>query len=195
MAGARIHVNIDAVVKGLEKKKEMSKKVLQRTVGDMRTRGPGWVSKAVREEYAISAGDVKSACHPEKGGAISFGGTVVDDVALVYKGRLLTPTHFKMKPTARPATRSYKVSAEIKKGHRKVLSSKAFLAHSSSGGGKSIPFQRTGTSRLPIEAIKTLSVPQMVVDGNGKMKPKVDKAINENLKKRFEHYQKQFLSK
>ena len=64
----RIHVNLDQVIKGLDKEKELSKKALQRTVGDMRTRGPGWVSKAVREEYNIKAGDVKSAIIPKKGG-------------------------------------------------------------------------------------------------------------------------------
>lgn len=191
----RIHVNLDQVIKGLDKEKELSKKALQRTVGDMRTRGPGWVSKAVREEYNIKAGDVKSAMHTEKGGTISFGGVVVDDVSLVYKGRVLTPTHFGMKPTARPARKSYTVTAEIKKGARKALSSKAFLAHSGGGASKSIPFQRTGTARLPIEAIKTLSVPQMVQDGNGNLKPSVDKAINENLEKRFHHYTQLYLGK
>lgn len=190
---ARISINIDEVVKGLDKKKAASKKVVQRTIGDMRSRGPGWVSKAVREEYNIDAAEVKKSCHPGKYGGISFGGEVVDNIALIYKGRVLTPTHFKMKPTSRPKGKSYKVTAEIKKGRRKVLSSKAFLANAGKSRGKQIPFQRTGESRLPIEAIKTVSVPQMIEDGNGNLKPKVDKAINENLEKRFNHYCKQLL--
>ena len=192
---ARISVNIDQVIKGLDQEKELSKKALQRTVGDMRTRGPGWVSKAVREEYNIKAGDVKAAMHTEKGGAISFGGVVVDDVSLVYKGRVITPTHFGMKPTARPARRSYTVTSEIKKGARKALSSIAFLAHSNGGASKSLPFQREGASRLPIEAIKTLSVPQMVQDGKADLKPAVEKTINENLEKRFHHYMQLYLGK
>lgn len=189
----RISINIDEVVKGLDKKKAASKKVVQRTIGDMRSRGPGWVSKAVREEYNIDAAEVKKSCHPGKYGGISFGGEVVDNIALIYKGRVLTPTHFGMKPETRPKGKSYKVTAKIKKGRKKVLSSKAFLANAGKSGGKQIPFQRTGESRLPIEAIKTVSVPQMIEDGNGNLKPKVDKAINENLEKRFNHYCKQLL--
>ena len=191
-----IQANIDNVIKGLDQEKANAEKVIKRTVGDMRTRGPGWVSKAVREEYNIAAKDVKEACHTESAGSISLGGTQIDDVALVYKGRVLTPTHFKMKPSTRPAgNKPYKISAEIKKGQRKTLSSIAFLANSGSEGTKQIPFKRRGTERLPIDAIKTLSVPQMVEDGEGNIKPKVEQAINDNLEKRFNHYCEQLLGK
>lgn len=190
----RVTVNIDQVVKGLNKDKEQAKKALKRTVSDMRSRGPGWVSKAVREEYNIKAGDVKAAMHTEKGKGLSFGGEVIDDVALVYKGRVLTPTHFGMRPTSRPAKKSYKVTAEITKGQRKVLSSKAFLAGTGSGG-KQIPFERKGASKYPIKAIKTLSIPQMVQDGSGNLKPGVEKAVNENLEKRFKHHIDQVMGK
>lgn len=189
-----IQANIQNVIDGLEKEKALSKKVIERTVGDMRTRGPGWVSKAVREEYNISPKDVKEACHTEKAGSLSLGGAHVDDVALVYRGRVLTPTHFKMRPATRPPKPKL-ITAEIRKGQRKTLSSIAFLANSGREGSKQIPFQRTGKERLPIEAIKTLSVPQMVEDGNENVKPKVEQAINENLKKRFEHYCEQLLKK
>ena len=189
-----IQANIQNVIDGLEKEKALSKKVIERTVGDMRTRGPGWVSKAVREEYNISPKDVKEACHTEKAGSLSLGGAHVDDVALVYRGRVLTPTHFKMRPAIRPPKPKL-ITAEIRKGQRKTLSSIAFLANSGREGSKQIPFQRTGKERLPIEAIKTLSVPQMVEDGNENVKPKVEQAINENLKKRFEHYCEQLLKK
>ena len=190
----RVTVNIDQVVKGLNKDKEQAKKALKRTVSDMRSRGPGWVSKAVREEYNIKAGDVKAAMHTEKGKGLSFDGEVIDDVALVYKGRVLTPTHFGMRPTSRPAKKSYKVTAEITKGQRKVLSSKAFLAGTGSGG-KQIPFERKGASKYPIKAIKTLSIPQMVQDGSGNLKPGVEKAVNENLEKRFKHHIDQVMGK
>lgn len=189
-----IQTNIQNVIDGLEKEKALSKKVIERTVGDMRTRGPGWVSKAVREEYNISPKDVKEAYHTEKAGSLSLGGAHVDDVALVYRGRVLTPTHFKMRPATRPPKPKL-ITAEIRKGQRKTLSSIAFLANSGREGSKQIPFQRTGKERLPIEAIKTLSVPQMIEDGNENVKPKVEQAINENLKKRFEHYCEQLLKK
>lgn len=191
---ASIQVNIENVIKGLDQKKQDAEKVIRRTVGDVRSRGPGWVSKAVREEYNIAAKDIKEACHTERAGSITLGGTTVDDVALVYRGRVLTPTHFKMKPAARPATgKPYKVTAEIKRGQRKTLSSIAFLAHSGGADTKQIPFQRRGKERLPIDAIKTLSVPQMIQDGNGNTKPRIEEAINEGIEKRFEHYVEMYL--
>lgn len=183
-----VKANIDQVVKGLDKEKANAEKVVRRTIGDMRTRAPGWVSKAVREEYNISAGDVKEALRVGNDGKVSIAGTEVDNVTLTYKGRVLTPTHFKMKPASRPASGvPYQVTAEIKKGQRKTLSSKAFLAHAGGAGTKEIPFQRTGQSRLPIEAIKTISVPQMIETGDG-VKPQIEEAINEGLEKRFNHY-------
>lgn len=189
-----IKANIDNVIKGLDQEKANAEKVVSRTIGDMRSRGPGWVSKAVREEYNISAKDVKAACHVEKAGTISISGTMVDDIALVYRGRVLTPTHFKMKPSSRPPG-PYTVTAEIKRGQRKALSSIAFLAHSGGSSTKEIPFQRQGQSRLPIEAIKTISVPQMVQDGDGDLKPGIEEAINNGLESRFNHYCKQYLNK
>ena len=203
----RITVNIDQVVQGVEKEKELSKKALQRTIGDMRTRGPGWVNKAVREEYNIKAGDLKSAMHTEKGGTLNFGGVLVDNVALVYKGRGLTPVHFKMSPTSRPkGKKSYQITAEIKKGNREVLhgkpeySGKPFIA--SNGHGQNIAFQRRGTAgkkgateRTNLYGITSISIPQMVEDGNGNLKPRVEQTINENLEKRFRHYTEQYLGK
>lgn len=194
-----IQTNIQNVIDGLEKEKALSKKVIERTVGDMRTRGPGWVSKAVREEYNISPKDVKEACHTEKAGSLSLGGAHVDDVALVYRGRVLTYTHFKMR--VNKGSQPYPISAEVKKGNRRQLHGKSrntgkpFLAHAGGANTKQIPFQRETDSRLPIMALKTVSVPQMVEDGKGNIKPKVEQVINENLKKRFEHYCEQLLKK
>ena len=195
----RTTINIDQVVKGLNKDKEQSKKALKRTISDMRSRGPGWVSKAVREEYNIKAGDVKAAMHTEKAGSISFGGVVVDNVALVYRGRHLTHTHFNMRYNK--SSQPYPISAEVKKGNRRQLHGKSrnvgkpFLIHSGGANTKKIPFQRVKESRIPLEAIKTISIPQMVQDGNGNLKPGVEKAVNENLEKRFKHHIDQEMGK
>ena len=188
-------IDMKAVVNGLDKTEKGAEKVVKRTVGDMKSRAPGWVSKAVREEYSIAAKDVKAALSTESNGKMSIAGTEVDSVALVYKGRVLTPTHFKMKPASRPASgKPYQVTAEVKKGQRKTLSKQAFLSHAGGADSKEIPFQRRGASRLPIDAIKTLSVPQMIESKEG-IKPKIEKAIEEGLKKRFEHHCEQLLNK
>ncbi len=192
--GNGFSVDISSVVSGLEERKKNAEKAIKRTVSDMKTRAPGWVSKAVREEYSISAKDIKSSLSFEKGGTFSLGGVEVDNITLKYQGRVLTPTHFKMKPTSRPGKgKPYQVTAEIKKGQRKPLSSIAFLA-SAGGNGKQIPFKRTGAGRLPIESIKTVSVPQMIQSSEG-TKPEIEKAINEGLQKRFEHYCDMYLGK
>ena len=56
------------------------------------------------EVYAIKKADVKAALDGKGkgGGQLKVEGNLVESVVLTYKGRVLTPTHFKMKPT-RPA--------------------------------------------------------------------------------------------
>lgn len=186
-------VDISQVVEGLNKKNENAKKVLQRTISDMRSRAPGWISTAVREEYSISAKDIKSALSIGKEGSINFGGTTVDNVTLTYRGKRLTTTHFNQKPKARPASgKPYQVTADIKKV-RKVLSSRAFLMQGNASDG-SVAVMRTGQSRYPIKTIRTLSIAQMIETGSG-TKPRIEQVINENLEKRFENHCKQLLDK
>ena len=130
MAG-RITVDISQVVAGLDEKQKNAEKAVRRTIGDMRTRAPGWVSKAVREEYNIAAKDVKASLSKGDAGVFNIGGINVDNVTLTYSGRVLTPTHFKMKPTSRPkGNKPYTITAEIKKGQRKPLGGHTFLAGS-----------------------------------------------------------------
>lgn len=172
-------------------------KVINRTVGDFKKRGPGWVSQEVCKEYNIKKKEVTAAKTGtrNKAGTISIRGRRLDSLSLVYEGRLLTPTHFTMKPTSRPAgNRRYNISAKIKKtGGRKVLSSRAFLGHSGRAGTIQIPFQRVGESRLPINAIKTLSIPQMIT--NEQVGGRIHDRIEEELGKRFEHNLNQIMSR
>lgn len=184
-------------LQGLDMTDDGAKKVVKRTVGDMKSRAPGWVSKAVREEYSISGKDIKEALRVETGGSMKIKGVAVDSVALVYRGRPLTYTHFKMRVGKRGP---YPISVEVRKGKRKELKGKSsydgkpFVANSGREGTVKIPFQREGKSRLPIQALKTVSVPQMILNDNG-LKGSIDEKINEGIEKRFEHYCEQYLSK
>lgn len=180
-------------LKGMEAK---SKKVINRTIGDFKSRGPGWISQEVTNEYNIKKKEINSTLTAKKSaGTIKVSGTSLDNIQLIYRGRLLTPTHFSMKPTARPAKgKSYTVSAVVKKSSgRKALSSKAFLAHSGAAGTKQIPFQRTTDKRLPIQAIKTISVPQMIT--NETVMTRINEHISTELKKRLEHHVATILKK
>ena len=55
----------------------------------------------------------------------------------------------------------------------------------SGNGGSTLPFQRTGEGRTPIEAVRTLSVLQMI---SGRAKETIEEMISTKLGERFEHH-------
>ena len=166
-------------------------KAISRTISDCKQRGPAQVTKAVTAVYGIKSAEVTEAGKTAKGGAKSVGsikvsGVKVDSVQLIYKGRVLTPTHFSMTPKKRPAPgKKYKVSASIIKGQKKALGSSVFLAASGSAGTTEIPFKRTTAKRLPIEAVKTVSIPQMIT--NEKVSADIKARMDELLATRLKH--------
>ena len=175
-------------LKGLNKDID---KAISRTISDCKTRGPAQVTKAVTAVYGIKSGEVTAAGKAAKGGAKTVGsikvsGVSVANVQLIYKGRLLTPTHFSMTPKKRPeGGKKYKVKAAIYKGKKKALGTGAFLAPSGSAGTTEIPFKRTTEKRYPIEAIKTVSIPQMI--GNDTVAADIQKRMDELLATRLQH--------
>lgn len=196
-------------LKGMNKDAE---KAVRRTVSDFKSRAPAWVSAAVTEEYTIKKSEVKDAMTgAKKVGSIKVSGVEVDNIALEYNGRPLTPIHFKMKPKKPSVKRTkdarlipgenigiesdvaavhpiapYNVTVEVHKGQVKSLGSQVFLG---SNGAGYIPFQRTSESRLPIESIKTVSVPQMIT--NEKVATKIQENIEEGMTKRLQHHVQQ----
>lgn len=195
-----------------------AQKAINRTVSDFKSRGPSWISQAVTETYGIKKAEVKDAISgTRKAGKIKISRTLVDNVAIEYSGRPLTPTHFKMKPTRVPAKREkdfrrvpgagvgegggdvamvkapapYTVTAEVFKGKRKVLGSDVFLGTNKGTGV--IPFQRTGEGRTPIKSVKSTSVPQMIT--NPEVAEQIQKNIDEGLSKRLQHHVEQELKK
>lgn len=185
--------NYDQLIKDISNINKNTQKAVSRTISDFKSRGPGWISQEVTNEYNIKKKDVNETRSTRKGAStIKVAGTKVDDIEIIYRGRLLTPTHFSMKPTSRPNSGAYTVSAQIKKSSgRKALGSNVFLASSGAAGTTQIPFQRRGTARLPVDVIKTLSVPQMVT--NEKVAENINKRIQEELGKRLEHNLKQLV--
>lgn len=184
-----VKTNFEKASKQIDQINKYSETAIQRTTNDFVSRAPAWVSKAVASVYGVSTKDVKSAYKKGAGkasGKVKVKGVQIDNKVLFYQGRVLTPTHFKMRPSKAPKTkkRAKEVTAEIFKGRRKGLGSKVFLA--GNGSGKAIPFVRKGDSAYPIKAIRTLSVPQMIT--NKKVKGLINDSINENLQKRLEHH-------
>ncbi len=189
--------NLESSIENLKSKSAIA---ASNTVKDMKSRAPGWIAAAVTTRYNIKKSEItplsSSAKKPQKkAGSISVRGETIENLQFVYKGRLLTPTHFAMTPRQRPRStkdengktikkaRGYQVSAEIIKGQRKILGSKVFLG--TNKGTADIPFQRVGSGRKLIEAIKTLSVPQMIE--NEDVAVNIMNNLNVGLKARMEH--------
>lgn len=79
--------------------------------------------------------------------------------------------------------KKYTVKATILKGGRASMKPGTFIA--AGNGGASLPFQRDGVPRSPIEPVRTLSVPQMI---SGRAKDTIEELLSTNLEKRFEHH-------
>lgn len=179
--------NVIGSLKGLNADVE---KAIQRTIADCKSRGPAQVTKAITAVYGIKSSEVTAAGKAAKGGAKTVGhikikGVTVDSVQLTYSGRVLTPTHFSMTPKSRPeGNKKYTVKAAIFKGQKKVLGSGVFLAPSGAAGPY-IPFKREGKVRTPIEAIRTVSIPQMIT--NERVAADIQARMDELLATRLQH--------
>lgn len=202
--------NYKALKKRIDKTSKTSETVTKRILSDFKSRAPTWIAKEVSEVYGITKKEVNTL------GNMKVKGDSIDEVAVVYKGRVLTPTHFKMSPTApKPA---YTLKAEIIRGKKATLGKvkkltkkqRKALAKNFTGEGtrksdhspimllktgaasadktQYIPFQRKSVDRNDLKAIKSVSVPQMV--RNEKAQPRITRAINEGMEKRIQHHMK-----
>lgn len=197
------------IVKRLQKLEDGGKVAIKRTVSDFSTRAPAWVSKSIREHYGVDKAAINEAGpRKKKGSTIKVAGINVDGATLEYKGRTLTPVHFNMTPKKRPTAqqgkqikipgqliagagevamvrppKKYTVKATIIRGQRASLPPGTFIA--SGNGGSTLPFQRKTAARSPIEAVRTLSVPQMI---DGRARSTIQSTISEKLGARFEHH-------
>ena len=207
----------DKVMKELEKMQKAPKKVVEMTMKEFQKRAPSWVAQEVTSVYNIKKAEVtptKKNNYKPKAGSIKAEGKTLDSLALIYRGRTLTPVHFGMTPKA--PREAYTLKAEIKKGDKKTLGqvkkltkkqrknigknlskqgtqnsnkSPIMLMHTGNkkeGGTNYIPFQRQSKNRKDIKAVKTLSMPQMV--SNAEVEKNIYSAISDKLGKRFEHY-------
>ena len=209
--------NIDALEKQIKATKKRSEDVIAHTLQDVKSRAPASVNTAITAVYNIKKGDIRKCYKGAKKGPgkskIRIRSIHLDNIQLIYKGKLLTPIHFGMKPGKPPARRlkerrlipgqaiktlndvgpvatvkpiaPYQISAEIYKGKRKRISNDTtFLG--SNGHGKYIPYERTGDNRLKIKALQTVSVPQMIT--NETVGADIQTKIEEVLIKRLEHH-------
>lgn len=216
--------NLKEIEKKLEGFTGDAEKVLRRTTSDFKTRAPGWISTAVTEEYNIKKSDVKSAYKGSKvKGTVKVSGASMDDVALEYSGKRLTPAHFKMKPKKPRNTRlkkekqvipgqniagfngrfatvspqkPYQITVEILKGHPETLHGKPNYSTpflASNGAGLNLPFQRKSSKRTDMKSVRTISVPQMIT--NETVAENIQEKIKDGLSKRLDHHLEQMAKK
>lgn len=195
----------EALKKRMDKLQKAPDTIMKRTLSDMKSRAPGWVATEVAKVYGVKKGEITSGAL----GSVSVQGDSVKDVTIKYRGRVLTPTHFGMTPKA-PGKNAYTLKASILRGQKSTLGKVKKLTKKQrqalgknftrSGertsdhspimlmptGSTYIPFQRKSVNRKDVEAIKTLSMPQMV--SSDRTQPNISNAIGENLQKRLDHH-------
>lgn len=197
------------LAKRIAKLENSGKVVIKRTISDFSSRAPAQVVKGIQQHYGVNTTAIRQA-GPKKirgGTHINVSGVSVDGATLEYKGRTLTPTHFSMSPKKRPKRRArekllipgqalrnptevaavrppypYQITAQIIKGETSTLPPGSFIG---AGKAPAIPFQRTGSGRMPLEAIHTLSVPQMI---DGRAKETIETMISKVLEERLKHH-------
>ena len=92
-----------------------------------------------------------------------------------------------MTPKSRPEPgKKYTVRAAIKKSQKKKMPTGTFLAPAAGAGTTEIAFKRETKKRLPVEAIKTVAIPQMIT--NEKVADEISTMLDELLQKRVDHY-------
>lgn len=212
-----IEMDFDQTFKELNKMQTNAQKVIDRTLNDFRSRGPGWAAQEVTKEYNIKKAEVSKGGDAGKVKATAE----TDNLSITYTGRVLTPVHFGMNPKS-PRS-SYTLSATVHKGQKKTwgkvkkLTKKQrqnigrnFTHQSTSSSGNSpnmlmytgnkkedgtdyIPFQRLGFRRENVFVRKTVSLPQMV--SNETVHENIDKVLDEKLGKRLDHYMERYLGK
>ncbi|MBE5899530.1 MAG: hypothetical protein E7279_08000 [Lachnospiraceae bacterium] len=212
---------LEDILSGLDKRKEYVAKAVNSTCKEFKTRGPGWISKAVTQEYTIKAGEVKDAIIGKHSiGHITLGGVTLEDIYIEYSGRVLSYSHFRFTPrksdikllkkqiripgqrisSDRPfvwmhAHRNQNVKVEVHKGRKKVLKGKymstPFIA--SMNGSPDMPFQRTSQKSQKVRSIRSVSIPQMIT--NEKVAKDISERVSTELGKRLQHHLDRYSNK
>lgn len=212
--------NYKALRKQIEDMKKAPRNVVKAITSDAIKRVSGWVAAEVSKVYGVKKGEITG----QKIGTVKTKGEGIEQVKVVYTGRVLTPTHFGMSPKApKPDRGAYTLKATVIKGERTTLGkvkkltkkqraelaknftrsgsqtsdhSPIMLMHTGNAkadGTNYIPFQRKSKDRDNVEAIKTLSLPQMV--SSKRTEEGIQTAISDGLGKRLDHHMKRYMGK
>lgn len=191
---------------------EQGRKAVKATVRDVKARAPSWIAQEVTSVYNIKKSEItpSGSVKPEKmASSIQITGETIEELAITYEGRLLTPVHFGMTPKAPPRGKSYTLKAQVLKGQKKVVgrylntrtpggpfSQRSHNILMGTGNTKSdgtswIPFQRMSKTRTDIKKLTTISVPQMIT--SDRTNEAIMLRLNTETSKRLEHHMKRAL--
>lgn len=123
--------NLQQLVADLEAIENGGKKAISNTIKDVKARAPGWIAQEVTAVYNIKKSEITpsgSGKSKKMAGSIQITGETIEELAITYKGRLLTPVHFGMTPKAPPRGKSYTLKAQVLKGQKKVVGRYLFLS-------------------------------------------------------------------
>ena len=209
MAGGSISIQIEnlrQLVADVQAIEAGGRKAISSTVKDVKARAPGWIAQEVTAVYNIKKGEItpSSGGKPKKmAGSIRITGETIEELTLVYKGRLLTPVHFGMTPKTAPPGKSYTLRMQVVKGQKKVIGrylntrtpggpyserSHNILmgtGNTKAGGVSAIPFQRMSRTRTDIKKFTTISVPSMIT--SERTNEKIMTRLQEETAKRLQH--------
>ena len=119
MAKGSITMRVENLQKLLDQVQEIDekgRKAVKATVRDVKSRAPGWIAQEVTAVYNIKKSEItpSGSGKPKKmAGSIQITGETIEELAITYKGRLLTPVHFGMTPKAPPRGKSYTLKAQV----------------------------------------------------------------------------------
>ena len=206
--------NLSQLVADLQAIEEGGRRAISSTVKDVKARAPGWIAQEVTSVYNIKKSEIvpSSSGKPKKmAGSIHITGETIEELAITYSGRMLTPVHFGMTPKTPPPGRSYTLKMQVIKGQKKVIgrykntrtpggpySERSHNILMGTGSAKAdgtshIPFQRMSKARTDLQKFTAISVPQMIT--SDQTSEKIMARLQEETAKRFEHHLNRALGK
>lgn len=220
--------NYKKLMKDVEQLRKAPETVIEKTISDVKKSAAGWVANEVTKVYGIKKKEIapaksKKGRENQKLAARFIGvkGVTIDELTLVYEGRLLTPVHFNMNPTEPNRGGEQTLKATILKGQRKTISRSEKLTdkqrknigrnftkqgtrnspkspymlqstgNKKEGGVNYIPFQRRTQPGKMLYAFRTISVPQMIT--SERTRDAITKALNDGLQESLDKYLEKYM--
>ena len=136
-------------------------------------------------------------------GSVRITGETIEEIAITYEGRMLTPVHFGLTPKSPPAGKSYTLKMQVVKGQKKVIgrykntrtpggpfSERSHNILMGTGSAKAdgvswIPFQRMSRERTDLTNFTATSVPQMIT--SELTSERIMTKLQEETAKRLQH--------